>query len=211
MRGKLAILLAALVAMCLVPLHSVQAQKNKKNKTQASQVEAASETTPPLASGQVSFYVTIRGVKQGIFKGQSTNSKHANEMQGLQFMAQVTSPRDAATGMASGKRQYSPIVFTKQWDAASPQLLEALTSNESLSLVEFDFIRTSATGEESVYETIKLTNATISSLKRYIGFPDAGEPPDARALEDVGITFQKIEISNNDGKTTAMDDWTAGP
>jgi len=34
----------------------------------------------------------------------------------------VVSPRDMATGMASGKRQYAPVKFVKEWGAASPDL-----------------------------------------------------------------------------------------
>jgi hypothetical protein len=35
----------------------------------------------------------------------------------------VVSPRDAASGMATGKRQHKPITVVKEWGAASPQLL----------------------------------------------------------------------------------------
>jgi hypothetical protein len=34
----------------------------------------------------------------------------------------VVSPRDMATGMATGKRQYAPVKIVKEWGAASPQL-----------------------------------------------------------------------------------------
>jgi len=34
----------------------------------------------------------------------------------------LVSPRDAATGQASGKRSHKPFVVVKQWDAASPLL-----------------------------------------------------------------------------------------
>src|SRR5438067_10481771 len=34
----------------------------------------------------------------------------------------IVSPRDSATGMATGKRQYAPVKFVKEWGAASPQL-----------------------------------------------------------------------------------------
>lgn len=34
----------------------------------------------------------------------------------------VIAPRDSATGMATGKRQYAPVKITKEWGAASPQL-----------------------------------------------------------------------------------------
>ena len=35
---------------------------------------------------------------------------------------EVISPRDLATGQASGKRMHKPMVITKEWGAASPQL-----------------------------------------------------------------------------------------
>jgi type VI secretion system secreted protein Hcp len=212
MKFKLAICLAALAAVCIAPFGITHAQK--KNKNQPAQMSSnlqqqATTSTPPLQPGETYFYVTIRGVKQGIFKGQTTNAGHQGEIMGLQYLLQLTSPVNASTGQASGKRQYSPITFTKEWDASSPQIFEAASTNEVLALVEFDFVHADQTGKETVYQTIKLTNATISSVKDYMGFPDAGGKSDPRQLEDVSFTFQKIDISNNDGKTTAMDDWNA--
>lgn len=34
----------------------------------------------------------------------------------------IVAPRDAATGMASGKRQHNPVRFIKEWGPATPQL-----------------------------------------------------------------------------------------
>lgn len=34
----------------------------------------------------------------------------------------LLSPRDAATGQASGKRMHKPVTFVKEWGAATPQL-----------------------------------------------------------------------------------------
>ncbi|HJQ18686.1 MAG TPA: hypothetical protein VJ859_17020 [Allosphingosinicella sp.] len=34
----------------------------------------------------------------------------------------LVSPRDSASGMPTGKRQYAPVTFVKEWGAASPQL-----------------------------------------------------------------------------------------
>ena len=36
----------------------------------------------------------------------------------------VVAPRDVATGMATGRRQYRPITIVKEWGAASPELLK---------------------------------------------------------------------------------------
>lgn len=55
--------------------------------------------------------------------------------------AYVVSPRDSASGMATGKRQYAPVKITKEWNAASPQLsamkpqydIKKLKGNERLA------------------------------------------------------------------------------
>jgi len=165
--------------------------------------------TPPVSSA-TSIVVKITGAKQGAFKSEVTGRAgeigKLGQIQGFGFQFELKSPRDAATGQASGKRQYLPITFTKEWGAASPQLLQALSTNEILTSVEFDFVRPNALGEQTVYYTIKLTNATVSALRSYIG--GAGTT-DQRALEDVSITFQKIEVEDKEGKTMAMDDWRA--
>jgi type VI secretion system secreted protein Hcp len=166
------------------------------------------------------FYVTIQGSKQGTFKGDSRgvegpargkatkNGKH-DKIPGIRFFFETSSPRDLATGQASGKRQHKPILITKEWDAASPQLFSALVSNEVLKSVLFEFVKTNAQGE-FVYHTVKLTNATVSEIKAYLDLTDTtGDPYDAHELEDVSFTFEKIEIENKEGKTAAVDDWQA--
>jgi type VI secretion system secreted protein Hcp len=64
------------------------------------------------------FYVTIEGTKQK-FVGESTGERAANKIAGISFSYEVSSPRDLATGQASGKRQHTPVVFTKEWGASS--------------------------------------------------------------------------------------------
>ena len=114
------------------------------------------------------FYVTIQGKKQGQFKGESLREREKGKIPALRFVYEVKSPRDAATGQASGKRQHSPITITKEWGAASPQLFQALVMIEGLESVLFEFIQTGTEGAEEVYYTINLTNATIANLKQYL-------------------------------------------
>jgi type VI secretion system secreted protein Hcp len=158
--------------------------------------------------GATQCRVAIRGTKSGQFKGDGSVRGQEKWIRCSQFLLSLTAPRDAATGLPTGKRQYAPIVITKDWDAASPQIFQAAAVNEVLPQVEFEFLKTTPQGVEAVFETVTLTNATISAVKHYIGFPDAGEPPNPHALEDVSFTFQKIEITNSEGKTTAADDWS---
>ena len=39
----------------------------------------------------------------------------------------MTSPRDAASGQATGKRMHKPFTIVKEWGAATPQLMAMKT------------------------------------------------------------------------------------
>ena len=158
------------------------------------------------------FYISIKGARQGAFKGNAdVGAKRAKgKIGGVKFSMETTSPRDVATGQASGKRTHKPIVITKEWDAAWPQIYNALVTNETLKTVLFEFIKADAAGKDFVYHTITLTNANVSNLHSYLDLTDtSGDRYDAHELEDVSFVFQKIEIVNKEGETTAADDWNA--
>jgi len=161
-----------------------------------------------VVPGVHTFLVAIKGSKQGNFRGAVVQSA-VPSIVGIKFSSQLTSPRDPATGLPSGKRQSSPITFTKEWDASSPQIMQALVTNETLSTVTFQFTGVDRQGRETVYQTITLTNATISAVRRYIDVANGSEPADPRALEDVSFTYQKILIQDTAGQTTFVDDWAA--
>jgi type VI secretion system Hcp family effector len=78
-------------------------------------------------------YVMVQGKKQGPSRGTSSFGSDSKEIGAFEFGVQ--SPRDAASGQASGKRQHKPIIITKEWGAASPQLFQALCTNEVLDSI----------------------------------------------------------------------------
>lgn len=163
-----------------------------------------------IAPQPVGVYVTIEGSKQGKFKAENAREKHQGKIRGLTFHYDVRSPRDAASGMATGRRVHTPIVFTKYMDSSSPQIFQAMVTNEILTNVLFEFTKTDQNGEEYVSYTVKLTNATIAGVKQYGGgTAEAGlfEPADSRVYEDVHVAFQTIEVESKDGKTMASDSW----
>ena len=154
------------------------------------------------------FSVLIKGKIQGTFKGEGGKRKDA--ITGLGFQFDVEAAHDAATGAPSGKRQYKPIKFVKEWGAATPQILSALSKNEILSEVTFEFFTTNAAGKEVPFETIKLTNAAIVGLHQYTSSPDGSgghAPAGKHELEEVSIVFQMIEMTNTQQMTSASDDW----
>src|SRR5262249_1750627 len=88
----------------------------------------------PGVPGDYVFYVSIQGAKQGKFKGEGAHA-HKNVIPAHSFSYEVISPRDVATGQATGKRQHSPVTISKEWGAASPQLFQAAVTNEPLQSV----------------------------------------------------------------------------
>jgi type VI secretion system secreted protein Hcp len=148
-----------------------------------------------------SFNVQITGTKQGAFKGEGLRLRDRNRLVGITYAYELSSPRDAASGQPSGKRQHHPVTFTKEWGAATPQILAAAATNEVLKTVVFEFFKTDSSGKEYVFQSVKLTNATISDVKQYTDKSGLFE------IDEVSFTFQKIEVTNNDGKTTFVDDW----
>ncbi len=148
------------------------------------------------------IYVTVEGAKQGRFKGESTRKGHEGKVPGISFHYNVKSPRDAASGQASGKRQHSPVTFVKEWGASTPQFFQALFTGEPIRTVLFEFVRTSADGREVVFQTVKLSNAAIVEVDETASEPKSQSPSDT---DKISFTFQRIEIENRTTGTRAED------
>ncbi|MGD0676368.1 MAG: type VI secretion system tube protein TssD [Polyangiaceae bacterium] len=162
-------------------------------------------------------HISIKGTTQGQFKGEGIQDSRKDKwIPVLSFSNEVQSPRDLATGYPSGKRQWSPVKIVKEWGAASPQGLAACVTNETLTEVNIEFTKTKDSGEEYVYQKIKLTNATVAAVRRFTGNSETGETTSRHAsahdtleLEEWALTFSKIELDDIDGQTSFMDDWRA--
>jgi type VI secretion system secreted protein Hcp len=123
----------------------------------------------------------------------------------------IQSPRDIATGQASGKRQHEPIKITKEWGAASPQFLNSLANNKVLPKLNLNFLKTDPQGITQPYFTISLTNAALAGYGRK---PFTHHPPkhrllDTHELEEIAFTFQKIVIAHHSGWKKSLDNWDA--
>ena len=109
------------------------------------------------------------------------------------YSHQVTSPRDAATGLATGKRQHKPLTITKEIDKSTPLLMKAIFTNQTLPVVQL-----SLNGSDGkAVATVRLTNAQISDHLQQ------------GSTETVSFTYQKITWTWVDGGVTAEDDWEA--
>ena len=143
---------------------------------------AAGTASTATVPGQT-MNLSATGQKQGAF---------AKSIPLIAVSHEVVSPRDPATGQATGKRQHKPFTMTMQWGATTPKFITALTTNENLSSVLIGLLRSG-----TQVGKIKLTNAHVS---------DYVQTDQGLALS---FTYQKIEWTWVQGGITASDDWEA--
>jgi type VI secretion system secreted protein Hcp len=160
-----------------------------------------SSTNAGAAVGGVHINMTVKGKKQGMFKGEdgATAKGAQNLIIVIAYQYGLTSPRDPATGLATGKRQHHPVVITHEMGGSSPQFLQADSTNEQLTQVVINFFRTGKNGKDVNYYRVTLTNASAVDVRQYTSGADV--------LEDVSFTFQKIEQDDLIAKTSWLDDW----
>lgn len=159
------------------------------------------------ATANVPKWNAYSGVKISI----TTTQKTLPDIYAHGFSYSLVSPRDPATGQATGKRQHSPIKFTKLINNVSPLLFQALVNNENLTSVVIQFIGI----DRSTGATITLSNAHISRFEPHTQaiisdkpFAD-GVAPLFNQLEDIEIVFQSIKITSPNGNE-GEDDWGIG-
>ena len=58
-------------------------------------------------------------------------SDRAGSIEVLYYQSDVKSPRDPATGLPTGRRQYQPIIIRKRIDKSSPFLARAIATNQT--------------------------------------------------------------------------------
>jgi len=67
-------------------------------------------------------YMKITGETQGDIVGSVTQSGREDSIMVIGTTHEVVSPRDAASGLPTGKRQHKPFTITKEVDKSSPLL-----------------------------------------------------------------------------------------
>ena len=152
-------------------------------------------------------YMTLTGETQGEIKGSVTQAGREDSILVIAVNHEVESPRDAASGLPSGKRQHKPLTITKDVDKSSPLLMAAFTQNENITDLALRFWRPSRSGREHQYYTIELSNASISSIRLEMLNNQYSENQKHEVREHVSICYQKIIWTYEDGGITTEDSW----
>jgi len=159
-------------------------------------------------------YLHMKGQKAGEIRGSCTQKGREGHIVVIAAGHEIVSPRDAASGLASAKRQHKPFTITKEIDAASPRLYELLIGNEVIVEWTLQFWAPSTgaeagSGGEVQRYTVSLQNAAIADIR--FTMPNNRHPELARyaEFEEVSFSYERISWTWNEGGITAADDWRA--
>ena len=152
-------------------------------------------------------YLKLTGDTQGEVKGSCTQAGREDSMEIIGVSHEVTSPRDAASGLPTGKRVHKPLTVTKAIDKATPLLMNLLTNNENISSWKIQYWRPSRAGKEEQHYTVELVNASVSSIRVEQLNNKYPENMKHEVREHISFTYQKIIWTWEDGGITAEDDW----
>jgi|GEM_PF-2401413 len=124
-------------------------------------------TIPVVSASSADFFLKLDGI-EGAIEVDS-------------YSWGVKSPRDSASGQATGKRQYQPLIIRKRIDKASPLLFKMV--NDGKRAKQLVLSGTDASGN-----SISISFFDIF-IEEYNQSGASGSPP----TESLSFTYQKIE------------------
>jgi type VI secretion system secreted protein Hcp len=158
-------------------------------------LSAGATLAAPLAAAEP-CYLQLKAGGQNI-DGEATGKGREKTIECIAFETDVTAPRDLASGMATGKRQWGAIKCTKRVDKSSALLLKALVTNQVVDAT-FKFYRANPVGgggEEQFY-TVAIKNARIGSIKQVSPNSAQSETRPHPFQEEVSFVVQSIEVTS---------------
>jgi type VI secretion system secreted protein Hcp len=191
-----------------------------RNLVQRSLFVAALAAVPLMtyvgsAAAALNSYLKIKPSKGTEIKGGVTMKDELGSLKVLKVSHQIVSPRDAASGQATGKRQHKPLEVTVELDQAWPRVLGALVGNEQIGeVVLTHYAIDQKSGADVKQFEMKLLGASISgyTLNHSDGSGETAgakhtSKHDVPASVTLSFTYQKIIWTWQNGKVTAEDDW----
>jgi type VI secretion system secreted protein Hcp len=161
------------------------------------------------------IYVKFEGAAE--LQGDSTDTKHANEIEVASFSHKVSQPKSATASTAGGhtaeRTEHGEMLFTKDIDKASSKLLRAASAGTIYPKVVVTFYRayggknTTATSQSRIdYYKIVLEDVVVSSVDTTIA--DGALPTEVFGLKYGKITWEyKQHKSDGSAVSTGLAGW----
>jgi type VI secretion system secreted protein Hcp len=159
-------------------------------------------------------YLKLTSQKMGEIKGTARQRGREGQILVMAVNHEIISPKDAATGLPSGKRQHQAIVITKEVDNTTPQLHQILVENSPITDAVLTFYGTDPTrafmGTETELYCITLHNVFISRIELALHNLLEDQKRNANLVEKVSFVYHEIEWKWTNGNIIANDTWSAG-
>lgn len=152
-------------------------------------------------------YMRLTGQVQGEIKGSVTQAGREDSIMVIGYNHEIVSPRDASSGLPTGKRQHQPLSITKEIDKSSPLLMNALINNEKITEMTLRFWQPSKTGQEVQYFTIQLQDAAIVDINQEMLNNKYPENMQHKEREHISFVYQTITWTYEDGGISTSDHW----
>lgn len=150
----------------------------------------------------VYLYVKIEGANQGIIQGGVQTSGYRGWIEGYQYSHNVYIPINPGSGVTTGSKVHTPVIFVKEVDPSTPLLSKSLVHYESLVKVLFRFFNQSNYN----YFTILLEEAEIISIREFM--PNSLNPASYQPLmEEISLVYTKITWTWEEEGIEFADEW----
>jgi type VI secretion system secreted protein Hcp len=155
------------------------------------------------------MFLSVKGAKGGVIKGESQDDAHKGEIDVLSWSWGMHARPSLGGGAAAGKAAVHELKVIKKIDSASTALMSALRSNELIVKALLTVRKSGTKPLEFLKITIEQGRVTSITL-------EAGDPGgSAGLLEHVNFSFNKISVEyvpqGNDGQglgsMTYNDQW----
>lgn len=154
------------------------------------------------AMNAADFYLQLSGIE-----GSSRLGDAAGAIEVHSFSWGIVSPRDAASGLPTGKRMHKPLHLTLELDKASPQLILACATGQHIKEAKLTVRKLNPNGGAENYYTITLIDCMVSSAAIDCDDDSDGDGlDDSKLTQSISLTYQKIKWEFIGGPV-GEDDW----
>jgi type VI secretion system secreted protein Hcp len=143
---------------------------------------------PTAGIGNSDIFLSVKGAKSGVIKGESQDQQHAKEIDVVSWSWGMESKASLGGGMARSKAVIRDLKIVKRVDSASTPLMAALRTNEMITKAVLTQRKAGKTQLEFLKITIEQGRVTSLNI-------EAGEEEDVTEIfESVSFSFNKITV-----------------
>ena len=146
-------------------------------------------------------------------KGDSSQSSlgRADSIECVYFEEASKSAREAASGLATGRRHYEPLLIRKRIDKSTPLLAKALVNNEQVEGI-FKFFRPNPKGDGTTQQffSVAIKGGRVFGQKLVVPNTLDAELVNEPPQEEVSFVFHTIKWTYTDGGIEHEDSWMEG-